>query len=59
MQIEKQAKEFMQGLTNMRTALVVGGMPLPPQVHRIQVYILRCAFTNVASSIMYTISVLC
>uniref|UniRef100_A0A6P8HX19 RNA helicase n=1 Tax=Actinia tenebrosa TaxID=6105 RepID=A0A6P8HX19_ACTTE len=36
MQIEDQAKEFMQGLSNMRTALLVGGMPLPPQIHRIQ-----------------------
>ncbi|KAK3730495.1 hypothetical protein QZH41_015699 [Actinostola sp. cb2023] len=36
MQIEKQAKELIQGLTNMRTALIVGGLPLPPQLHRLQ-----------------------
>jgi len=37
MQIENQAKELMQGLKNMRTALLVGGLPLPPQIHRLQV----------------------
>ena len=36
MQIEEQTKVFMKGLWNMRTALVVGGLPLPPQVHRLQ-----------------------
>ncbi|XP_069764040.1 probable ATP-dependent RNA helicase DDX59 isoform X1 [Narcine bancroftii] len=35
-QIEGQAKELMMGLPNMRTALLVGGMPLPPQLHRLQ-----------------------
>ncbi|XP_005997780.1 probable ATP-dependent RNA helicase DDX59 [Latimeria chalumnae] len=35
-QIETQAKELMVGLTNMRTALLVGGMPLPPQIHRLR-----------------------
>lgn len=35
MQIEKQAKELMQGLPNMKTALLVGGMPIPPQLHRL------------------------
>ncbi|XP_043941982.1 probable ATP-dependent RNA helicase DDX59 [Protopterus annectens] len=35
-QIEKQAKELMLGVPNMRTALLVGGMPLPPQLHRLQ-----------------------
>ena len=35
MQIEKQAKELMQGLPNMKTALLVGGLPLPPQRHRL------------------------
>ncbi|KAK7889810.1 hypothetical protein WMY93_025370 [Mugilogobius chulae] len=35
-QIEKQAKELMMGLPNMRTALLVGGMPLPPQLHRLK-----------------------
>lgn len=34
-QIEKQAKELMQGLPNMKTALLVGGLPLPPQRHRL------------------------
>lgn len=34
-QIEKQAKELMQGLPNMKTALLVGGMPIPPQLHRL------------------------
>ena len=36
MQIEKQAKELMQGLCSMKTALLVGGLPLPPQLHRLQ-----------------------
>ncbi|XP_022096173.1 probable ATP-dependent RNA helicase DDX59 isoform X2 [Acanthaster planci] len=36
MQIEEQAKELMQGLPNMRTALVVGGVPLPTQLHRLK-----------------------
>ncbi|MBN3307139.1 DDX59 helicase, partial [Amia calva] len=35
-QIESQAKELVMGLTNMRTALLVGGMPLPPQLHRLK-----------------------
>ncbi|XP_065115614.1 probable ATP-dependent RNA helicase DDX59 [Paramisgurnus dabryanus] len=35
-QIEKQTKELMMGLPNMRTALLVGGMPLPPQLHRLK-----------------------
>ncbi|XP_078093769.1 putative ATP-dependent RNA helicase DDX59 [Mustelus asterias] len=35
-QIEGQAKELMMGLPNMRTALLVGGMPLPPQLHRLK-----------------------
>uniref|UniRef100_A0A1A7XA47 RNA helicase n=3 Tax=Iconisemion striatum TaxID=60296 RepID=A0A1A7XA47_9TELE len=35
-QIEKQAKELVMGLANMRTALLVGGMPLPPQLHRLK-----------------------
>lgn len=35
-QIEKQAKELVMGLPNMRTALLVGGMPLPPQLHRLK-----------------------
>ena len=35
MQIEKQAKELMQGLPNMKTALLVGGMPIPQQLHRL------------------------
>ncbi|KAI2650347.1 putative ATP-dependent RNA helicase DDX59 [Labeo rohita] len=35
-QIEKQTKELVMGLPNMRTALLVGGMPLPPQLHRLK-----------------------
>ncbi|MBN3279372.1 DDX59 helicase, partial [Polyodon spathula] len=35
-QIERQAKEMVMGLSNMRTALLVGGMPLPPQLHRLK-----------------------
>ncbi|KAG9351141.1 hypothetical protein JZ751_025031 [Albula glossodonta] len=35
-QIEKQVKELVMGLPNMRTALLVGGMPLPPQLHRLK-----------------------
>ncbi|XP_062437249.1 probable ATP-dependent RNA helicase DDX59 [Rhea pennata] len=35
-QIEKQAKELMAGLPNMRTVLLVGGLPLPPQLHRLK-----------------------
>ncbi|XP_071794111.1 probable ATP-dependent RNA helicase DDX59 [Asterias amurensis] len=36
MQIEEQAKQLMQGLPNMRTALVVGGLPMPTQLHRLK-----------------------
>ncbi|XP_071421378.1 probable ATP-dependent RNA helicase DDX59 isoform X1 [Pithys albifrons albifrons] len=35
-QIERQAKELMAGLPNMRTVLLVGGLPLPPQLHRLR-----------------------
>uniref|UniRef100_A0A7M4FIX1 RNA helicase n=1 Tax=Crocodylus porosus TaxID=8502 RepID=A0A7M4FIX1_CROPO len=35
-QIEKQTKELMTGLPNMRTVLLVGGLPLPPQLHRLK-----------------------
>ncbi|XP_076007532.1 putative ATP-dependent RNA helicase DDX59 [Genypterus blacodes] len=35
-QIERQAKELVMGLPNMRTALLVGGMPLPSQLHRLK-----------------------
>ncbi|XP_042321589.1 probable ATP-dependent RNA helicase DDX59 [Sceloporus undulatus] len=35
-QIEKQAKELVVGLPNMRTVLLVGGLPLPPQLHRLK-----------------------
>ncbi|XP_052656954.1 probable ATP-dependent RNA helicase DDX59 isoform X2 [Harpia harpyja] len=35
-QIETQAKELMAGLPNMRTVLLVGGLPLPPQLHRLK-----------------------
>ncbi|XP_001641091.2 probable ATP-dependent RNA helicase DDX59 [Nematostella vectensis] len=36
MQIEKQTKEFVHGMTNMRTALLIGGVPVPPQLHRLK-----------------------
>ncbi|KAG8436566.1 hypothetical protein GDO86_007613 [Hymenochirus boettgeri] len=36
LQIEDQAKELMHGIYHMRTALLVGGMPLPPQIHRLK-----------------------
>lgn len=36
MQIEKQAKELMVGLSHMKTALIVGGLPLPNQIYRLQ-----------------------
>ncbi|NXH15714.1 DDX59 helicase, partial [Bucco capensis] len=35
-QIERQAKELVAGLPNMRTVLLVGGLPLPPQLHRLK-----------------------
>lgn len=35
-QIERQAQELVRGLPNMRTALLVGGMPMPPQLHRLK-----------------------
>ncbi|XP_039929169.1 probable ATP-dependent RNA helicase DDX59 isoform X1 [Hirundo rustica] len=35
-QMERQAKELMAGLPNMRTVLLVGGLPLPPQLHRLK-----------------------
>uniref|UniRef100_A0A8D1EZS7 Probable ATP-dependent RNA helicase DDX59 n=1 Tax=Sus scrofa TaxID=9823 RepID=A0A8D1EZS7_PIG len=35
-QIERQAKELMGGLPRMRTALLVGGLPAPPQLHRLR-----------------------
>lgn len=35
-QLERQAKELMAGLPHMRTALLVGGLPLPPQLHRLR-----------------------
>ncbi|KAI4829373.1 hypothetical protein KUCAC02_023417 [Chaenocephalus aceratus] len=35
-QIERQAKELVIGVPNMRTALLVGGMPLPQQLHRLK-----------------------
>ena len=36
MQIETQAKELVSGLAHMKTALVVGGMPMPNQIYRLQ-----------------------
>ncbi|KAM6217913.1 putative ATP-dependent RNA helicase DDX59 isoform 4-T4 [Rhynchocyon petersi] len=35
-QIEKQAKELMTGLPRMKTVLLVGGLPLPPQLYRLR-----------------------
>ncbi|NWW35195.1 DDX59 helicase, partial [Panurus biarmicus] len=35
-QLESQAKELMAGLPDMRTVLLVGGLPLPPQLHRLR-----------------------
>ncbi|XP_065792408.1 probable ATP-dependent RNA helicase DDX59 isoform X2 [Muntiacus reevesi] len=35
-QIEQQAKELMSGLPCLRTALLVGGLPAPPQRHRLR-----------------------
>uniref|UniRef100_A0A8C5QK90 RNA helicase n=1 Tax=Leptobrachium leishanense TaxID=445787 RepID=A0A8C5QK90_9ANUR len=35
-QIEEQAKELISGIPNMKTALLVGGLPLPPQLHRLK-----------------------
>jgi ATP-dependent RNA helicase DDX59 len=39
MQIETQAKELMSGIPNMKTALVVGGMPIPNQIYRLQQHV--------------------
>ena len=36
MQIEEQAKLFCKGLKNMKTALIIGGNPLPQQLHRLE-----------------------
>ncbi|XP_028713366.1 probable ATP-dependent RNA helicase DDX59 [Peromyscus leucopus] len=38
-QIEKQAKELMSGLPRMKTVLLVGGLPLPPQLHRLRQHV--------------------
>ncbi|KAM5238261.1 putative ATP-dependent RNA helicase DDX59 isoform 4-T4 [Ctenodactylus gundi] len=38
-QIERQAKELMSGLPGMRTVLLVGGLPLPPQLYRLQQHV--------------------
>lgn len=35
-QIEAVAKLLMQGIAHMKTALFIGGMPMPPQLHRLQ-----------------------
>ncbi|XP_018425012.1 PREDICTED: probable ATP-dependent RNA helicase DDX59 [Nanorana parkeri] len=35
-QIEKQAQELMFKIPQMKTALLVGGMPLPPQIYRLK-----------------------
>eukprot|EP00794_Sanderia_malayensis_P009983 gene9983-11005_t len=36
MQLEDQAKVFCKGLRNLRTALIIGGNPLPQQLHRLK-----------------------
>lgn len=36
MQIEDQAKAFCKGLRNMKTVLLIGGNPLPQQLHRLE-----------------------
>ncbi|XP_005375200.1 PREDICTED: probable ATP-dependent RNA helicase DDX59 [Chinchilla lanigera] len=38
-QIERQAKELMSGLPRMRTVLLVGGLPLPPQLYRLRQHV--------------------
>ncbi|XP_036210856.1 probable ATP-dependent RNA helicase DDX59 isoform X2 [Myotis myotis] len=38
-QIERQAKELMKGLPGMKTVLLVGGLPLPPQLHRLRQHV--------------------
>ncbi|XP_057582816.1 probable ATP-dependent RNA helicase DDX59 [Hippopotamus amphibius kiboko] len=38
-QIERQAQELMRGLPRMRTALLVGGLPAPPQLHRLRQHV--------------------
>ncbi|XP_004458141.1 probable ATP-dependent RNA helicase DDX59 [Dasypus novemcinctus] len=38
-QIERQAKELMSGLPRMKTVLLVGGLPLPPQLYRLQQHV--------------------
>lgn len=35
-QIERQAKELMSGLPRMKTVLLVGGLPMPPQLYRLR-----------------------
>ncbi|XP_004610070.2 probable ATP-dependent RNA helicase DDX59 [Sorex araneus] len=38
-QIERQAKELMRGLPRMKTVLLVGGLPLPPQLYRLRQHV--------------------
>ncbi|XP_004756299.1 probable ATP-dependent RNA helicase DDX59 isoform X1 [Mustela nigripes] len=38
-QIESQAKELMSGLPHMKTVLLVGGLPLPPQLYRLRQHV--------------------
>ncbi|KAM8950007.1 putative ATP-dependent RNA helicase DDX59 isoform 2-T3 [Lycaon pictus] len=38
-QIENQAKELMSGLPRMKTVLLVGGLPLPPQLYRLRQHV--------------------
>ncbi|KAK9719980.1 hypothetical protein K7432_004428 [Basidiobolus ranarum] len=35
-QIEEQTKQLIEGLENMKTALIVGGLPMPSQIHRLK-----------------------
>ncbi|CAG8621290.1 2617_t:CDS:2 [Ambispora leptoticha] len=35
-QIEQHTKSLIQGLPNMKTALLIGGYPIPNQIHRLQ-----------------------
>lgn len=38
-QIERQAKALMRGLPHMKTVLLVGGLPLPPQLYRLRQHV--------------------
>ncbi|XP_036765360.2 probable ATP-dependent RNA helicase DDX59 isoform X2 [Manis pentadactyla] len=38
-QIERQAKELLSGLPRTKTALLIGGLPLPPQLYRLRQHV--------------------